>query len=199
MVAWLRRLLETGVTDDAWHEAGELAPDAHGLTVLPFIAGERAPSWNAHAHGVIAGLTLATREADLFRAGMEAVAYRFALIYEALAPFAAEGHEIVAGGAAILNSPAWLQIVADVLDHDVLAPPPDEEASARGAALAALVAIGALDDLSAAPDPIAEADVYSPDAGRHERYREGLRRHVRLESLLFPDRGAWGDGAALIP
>jgi gluconokinase len=191
VVAWLRRLLGTGVSADVWHDAGKLAPDAHGLTMLPFIAGERAPSWNAHAHGVIAGLTLATKEAGLLRAGMEAVAYRFALIYEALAPFAAAGHEIVAGGAAILNSPVWLQIVADVLDHDVLAPPPDEEASARGAALAALVAVGALANLGAAPDPIAEADVYSPDRARHARYREGLRRHVRLESLLFADGGGW--------
>jgi len=159
--------------------------------MLPFVAGERAPSWNAHAHGVIAGLTLATRPAELLRAGVEAVAYRLALVYEALAPFAAPGHQIVAGGAAILRSPTGLQIVADVLDHEVLAPPPDEEASARGAALAALVAIGALTDFDAAPDPLAEADLYTPDPARHARYREGLARHVRLESLLFPDGGAW--------
>ncbi|MEA2527865.1 MAG: gluconokinase [Thermomicrobiales bacterium] len=189
--AWLRRLLGIEVAADAWREAGELAPDAHGLTMLPFIAGERAPSWNAHAHGVVAGLTLATGPKELLRAGMEAVAYRFALIYEALAPFAAAGHEIVAGGAAILNSPAWLQIIVDVLDHDVLAPPPDEEASARGAAIAALVAIGVLTDLSAAPDPVDGAVVYRPDRDRHERYRAGLARHVRLEGLLFPDGGAW--------
>jgi gluconokinase len=140
---------------------------------------------------VIAGLTLATGAADLLRAGMEAVAYRLALIYEALAPFAATSHEIVAGGAAILNSPEWLQIVADVLDHELIAPPPDEEASARGAALAALVGIGALPDFGAAPDPVAEAVVYAPDRERHDRYRIGLARHVRLERLLFPDGGAW--------
>jgi gluconokinase len=122
---------------------------------------------------------------------MEAVAYRFALIYEALAPFAAPSHEIVAGGGAILNSPAWLQIVADVLDHDLLAPPHDEEVSARGAALTALVAIGALSNLDAAPDSAAGAVIYHPDDTRHARYRAGLERHVRLESLLFPDGGSW--------
>lgn len=191
VVAWLRRLLGIEVGAEDWLAAGELAPDGHGLTLLPFVAGERAPSWNAHAHGVIAGLTLATGSADLLRAAMEAVAYRFALVYEALAPFAARSHEIVAGGAAMLRAPAWRQIVADVLNHEVIAPPPDEEASARGAALAALVGIGALADFADAPDPVAEAVVTSPDRGRHERYRAGLERHVRLERLLFPDGGAW--------
>jgi gluconokinase len=191
VVSWLRRLLGVEVSSDAWSAAGELPPDAHGLTMLPFIAGERAPSWNAHADGVVAGLTLATGAAELLRAGMEAVAYRFALIYEALAPFAAPDHEIVAGGGAILNSPDWLQIVADVLDREILAPSPDEEASARGAALTALLAIGALPDLDAAPDPVAGAAVYAPDPMRHARYCIALDRHVKLESLLFPNGGRW--------
>jgi gluconokinase len=191
VIDWLRRMLGVELEAADWSAAGELAPDGHGLTLLPFVAGERAPSWNAHAHGVLAGLTLATGVAELLRAAMEAVAYRFALIYEALAPFAAASHEIVAGGAAILRSPAWLQIIADVLDHEVIAPPPDEEASARGAALMALVAIGALLDLGAAPDPTVAAVVYAPDRERHERYRKGLARHVRLEGLLFPDGRAW--------
>jgi gluconokinase len=189
--AWLRRVLGVDVTDQTWREAGEQPPAAHGLTFLPFIAGERAPSWNAHAHGVVAGLTLATSAADLLRAGMEAVAYRFALVYEALVPFAAATHEIVAGGGAILNSPAWLQIVADVLNHEVLAPPPDEEASARGAAITALAAIGTLPALAAAPDPVADAVVYRPNPAHRAAYRAALERHVRLESMLFPDGGAW--------
>lgn len=189
--AWLRRTLGVDVSSETWRTAGALEPDAHGLTMLPFLAGERAPSWNSHAHAVVAGLTLATSAADLLRAGMEAVAYRFALIYEALAPFAALKHQIVAGGGAILNSPVWLQIIADVLNHEILAPPADEEASARGAAIMALVAIGALPDVDAAPDPVAEATSYRPGPRRYERYRAALARHVHLETLLFPNGGAW--------
>ena len=41
-------------------------------------------------------------------------------------------------------APAWLQITADCLDHRLLAPPPTEESSARGAAIMALLAIGAI-------------------------------------------------------
>lgn len=189
--SFLRDLLGRDYTSEAWHTVGSMAPDAHGLTVLPFFAGERAPSWNAHANGVIAGLTLATEPAHILRAAMEAVAYRCALVYRQLAPFADDPHEIVAGGAAILNSPDWLQIIADVLNHELLAPAPDEEASARGAAVATLIAIGQIAGFDAAPDPVENAETYRPDRSRHQTYRAALDRHVRLESLLFPNVSTW--------
>lgn len=191
LTAWLRDLLGHDHTTEVWQRASRMAPDSHGLTMLPFVAGERAPSWNAHAHGVIAGLTLATEPVDLFCAAMETVAYRFALIYEQLAPSANQPHQIVAGGAAILNSPDWLQIVADVLNHEVMAPDPDEEASARGAAVAALVALQVFPSFEATPDPVGNATVYRPDTARHQIYRAAIDRHVRLESLLFPDGSDW--------
>ena len=50
--------------------------------------------WVDRAEGVIAGLTLATTPAELVRAGMEAVAYRLARIYERLKPLAAQEHTI---------------------------------------------------------------------------------------------------------
>jgi gluconokinase len=191
VISWLRHLLGRDYASDDWQAVGPMTPDAHGLTLLPFVAGERAPSWNAHANGVIAGLTLATEPADLLRAAMEAVAYRCALVYEQLAPFADQPHQIVAGGAAILNSPDWLQIIADVLNHELLAPDPDEEASARGAAVATLIALGEIAGFDAAPDPVVGAEIYYPDPVRHRIYQAGLARHVRLESLLFPNRGTW--------
>lgn len=193
LTAWLRNLLGRDYDDAVWSRVGEREPDGHGLTVLPFLAGERAPAWNSHANGVIAGLTLATEPVDLLRAGMEAVAYRCGLVYRQLAPFAEQPHQIVAGGAAILNSPDWLQIIADVFNHDILAPDPDEEASARGAAVATLIAIGELAGFEAAPDPVQEAAVFRPDPARHQIYRAALDRHETLESLLFPHKGSWSN------
>ena len=57
-----------------------LEPDAHGLTVLPFWAGERSPGWSTEARGAILGLTQRTQPIEILRAAMEAIAYRFALI-----------------------------------------------------------------------------------------------------------------------
>jgi gluconokinase len=191
LLTWLRRLLGNDPNYAAWTRAGALEPDAHGLTLLPFVAGERAPSWNDHASGVIAGLTLATTGTELLRAAMESVAYRLGRIYGGLASALGDNHAIVAGGGAILNSPAWLQIVADVLGHEIHAPSSEEEVSARGAAIMALVAIGALPGIGAAPDPAEGSTVYRPDPARQAIYRAAMTRQTRLEHLLFRDGGSW--------
>src|ERR1051325_1766543 len=81
-------------------ELSQLEPAAHGLTVLPFWAGERSTGWNPYARGVVLGLSLQTRPIEILRAAMEAIAYRFALIaraLDALAPAAtlvASGHAL---------------------------------------------------------------------------------------------------------
>ncbi|HEU0113986.1 MAG TPA: gluconokinase, partial [Thermomicrobiales bacterium] len=190
LLAWLRQLLALAPDSADMAAAAALPPDHHGLTILPFVAGERSPAWHDAANGIVAGLTLATRPEHLLRAAMEAVAYRFARIDDALRPLAAEPHQIVANGGAILNSPAWLQITADALSHPLIALPPADEASARGAALMASVAAGLLPDLAAAPDPAAGCPVYVPDPERTERYRAGRLRQERLEALFFPTADA---------
>lgn len=195
LLAWLGKLLAVDFHDAAIARAGALPPDAHGLTVLPFVAGERAPRWIDDVHGVVAGLTVATRPEELLRAAMEAVAYRFALVYRSLLPLLAQPHAIVANGGALLRSPAWLQIIADTLDHALLTLPPDAEASGRGAAMTTLQTLGAVSDLAPpALDPAVGDPVYLPDRPRHARYQAGLERHLRLESLLYPSSGAWDEG-----
>ena len=191
LLAWLGKLLGIDFGDETAKLAAALPPDAHGLTVLPFLAGERAPAWHDHSSGVVAGLTLATGPEALLRAGMEAVAYRFAAIYDRLCPLVEREHAIVANGGAILRSPAWLQIVADTLGHDLLTLDPEAEASARGAALLALEASGLLPNLASASDPAVGGTVYRPDPDRHARYQAGRDRQRKLEGLLYSPDGAW--------
>jgi len=192
---WILDLVGGTLDGASAAEAAVMAPDSHGLTFLPFFAGERFPPHVDRATGVIAGLTLATKQASLIRAGMEAVAYRLGRIYERLVPLVTPDHTVAANGGAILGSPSMLQIVADTLGHDLIALPPEEEASARGAAVMALHAIGHLPDLASAPDPAALADavVYRADAERHAVYRAALDRQVRLETALFPDGPTWDE------
>src|SRR5207245_215583 len=88
-----------------WFPAvGDGAPDAHGLTVLPFLAGERAPGWRADRRAAITGLSLDTTALDVVQAALEAVALRLALVYALLAPRAAADHLVVASGGAISHS-----------------------------------------------------------------------------------------------
>lgn len=161
-----------------------MEPDAHGLTVLPFWSGERATGWSGSARGSIAGLTARTKPIDILRAGMEAVAYRFALLARALDEVAPNA-KIVAAGNALLSSPAWAQMIADVLGRG-LELSAVSEASSRGAALLALEAAGKIDTIETveavfAGDPVA----YEPDMKRHSRYAEAIERQQQLYEKLI--------------
>lgn len=161
---WLKRTLR-----DA--DEGELAaraPDAHGLTFLPLLGGERAPGWKVDARGAVAGLTFATTPLDLLQAALEGVAYRFAEIAD-LMP---EVEAVVATGGAMAANDTWIQIVADVLARPVTASGV-AEASARGAAVHALERLG----LAAAPAPLGRTYEPRPDrAGVYGAARERQRR-----------------------
>jgi gluconokinase len=191
VLAWLGELLQTDFESDDVERARHLPPDQHGLTILPFLAGERSPIWNDRATAIIAGLTLHTGRPELLRAGLEAVGLRFARLYPALRTVAATEHEIVASGGAILKSPAWLQITCDCLDHRLLAPPPAEESSARGAAIMALFATGAISSPDDVQDTADGADVIEPSPEAARIYARALKRQSALENLMFPGGTSW--------
>ena len=158
-----------------------LKPDGHGLTFLPFFSGERAPGWAGHARATLHGLSLATTPLDILHASLEGVAYRIGLVFRLLRPLLPGDPQVVASGGAILSSPAWLKIMTDVLGRPV-ASSGVPEASARGAALLALEAIGAISDLEKAPDFI--HTIYEPDLSNHLLYREAMERQKALYSKL---------------
>lgn len=165
LYAWLRRTL-------AGFDASGLAerpPGGHGLTFLPLLGGERSPGWRADARGAIAGLSFATTPLDLVQAAYEGVAFRFAEILE-LMP---EVDELVATGRALLDSPDWVQIVADVLGRE-LAVSGVDEASLRGAAAVVRERLG---------EPLDEAPVARsvlPRRERRESYRVARERQRHL-------------------
>jgi gluconokinase len=184
MLRWIGETTGTLDDEETAAIAAALPPDATGLTVLPFLAGERSPSWYDDARAVFAGLSLSTRPADLIRAGMESVAYRLAEIYSALSTLAAPDHVIAVNGGAVIERPAWLQIISDTLGHSLVALPAGDESTARGAAIVAAVAGGHLPSLTAGAEFTAEGTSYAPDRARHTRYLAGLERQRRLERLL---------------
>jgi len=194
VLAWLNDLLSVDFDSETMELAGELEPDSHKLTILPFLAGERSPIWNDHATAVIAGLTLSTGKVELVRAGMESVALRFARLYVGLQRVAAAEHEIVANGAALLKSIVWQQISADALNHPIVALPPEEESSARGAAVLALLHTGTVGHISEIEDPAFGAPRIEPIETNIEAYRSALTRQTRLERLLFVAGSSW-DGS----
>ena len=183
LYAWLTETLRLSSPEQVEQELDAMEPDVHGLTVLPFLAGERSLGWVAGARAAVVGLSLATRPIDVVRAGLETVAYRFAMIHERLCEACPGLCEVVGTGGALLASPAWTQIMADTLGV-ALTPSAEAEGSSRGAALLASEALGLIPSLEAAPAGTRPA--VPTDPARHARYRAGLVRHRQLYDLLVP-------------
>jgi gluconokinase len=183
LYAWLMETLRLPPPEEAERALAAMEPDAHGLTVLPFLAGERSLGWVADARAAVVGVSLATSPMAILQAGLETVAYRFALIHERLRESCADLSEIVATGGALLASPAWTRIMADVLGVP-LTPSTESEGSSRGAALLASEALGLIPALEAVPAGTGAA--VEPDPARHARYGAGLARHRALYDLLIP-------------
>ena len=119
LVQWINESLNFADDCQLQQEIAALEPDSHGLTVLPFWSGERSTGWWAEARGGIFGLRQQTKPVEIARAVLESIAYRFALIARALDGIAPNA-TIAASGNALRSSPAWLQIIADVLGRPLL-------------------------------------------------------------------------------
>ena len=183
LVGWLRDTLRLPDPEETEKLLAEMEPDAHGLTFLPILNGERGPAWADQSNGTISGLSMSHTPIDILRAAMEAVAYRFALIAEILQKASPGDKQVVATGGGLLNSPTWTQIMADALGRPVTLSGV-EEASSRGATLLALEALGG-PRIEEAQVPLEET--YHPDPESHETYRQALIRQRHLYEAVLGD------------
>ncbi len=180
--AWVREALRLDDTVQTEAALAAFPPDGHGLTILPFFAGERSPDWAGNVQATIHGLTLATTPLAILRASLEAVAYRFAVIEQRLCGRGQGEHRLIASGGALLHSPAWSQIFADVLGRPVVVSA-EAEATSRGAALLALRTLGVLASLASVP--AADGLAYEPDPARHALYQAAIARQRWLYERLI--------------
>lgn len=176
LLRWVQNSLKLGDDAELNRLLEEYEPDSHGLTILPFWSGERAPGWSNSGTGTIHGLTAASKPLDIARAALESIAYRFALIEDPLESFAPAASITIAGKVFLLY-PFWAQMMADVLGQPVeLSAFP--EATIRGAALLALETIGTIDTLETIKsEPVR---TFVPDVHRHEVYRRAIERQQDL-------------------
>jgi gluconokinase len=182
--AWLNRTLRLQAGKEVEAALAARPPDSHGLTFLPLLVGERSPGWDADRRGTLHGLSLATTPLDILQAGLEGVAYRLAQVYQQLRPELPAEPEIVAAGGALFGSPAWSQILADVLGKSVQVGT-GEQATARGAARLALEALVPGGDWEPG-DWSGEAGerIFEPDPERHTVYAQAVERQQDLYERL---------------
>lgn len=146
--AWMKRTLNLPKDVEARLESA--TPGAHGLTFLPYFSGERSPDWRSDVRAAITGLSLDTGPFEIFAAALESVALCFGEIYQIIAADLGTPTAVVASGGALLNSPAWTQMMADALGRSVIVCT-EPEATSRGAALWAMEQLGLIENIAALP------------------------------------------------
>ena len=147
---WYRDTLAPGVDFDALlAPAGDVPPGSEGLLFLPYLTGERTPHPDPLARGAFVGLTVRHTQEHLTRAVLEGVAFGLRDSFELIKSVGlAEIRQVrVSGGGA--RSALWRQILADVLNVELVTVNATEGA-AYGAALLAATGAGAYPDVDEA-------------------------------------------------
>ncbi|HTI15531.1 MAG TPA: FGGY family carbohydrate kinase [Dictyobacter sp.] len=189
LFGWFQEQLKlSGSLQDIEPALAQIEPDSHGLTILPFIAGERSLGWHADVRMTISGVNIHTTSYDLVRAGAEALSYRIKNVYENLRDVLqvdASSHKVMTSGGALAASALLRGIIADALGVPIY-PSTETEASARGVALLALEALGVIDDLEkVAPDLLEPS---RPAKKNGEIYRQAATRQSELYQRLLGDK-----------
>lgn len=159
--------------------ARKVPAGAEGLVFLPYLSGERTPYADPYARGIFFGLGLRHTKGHMIKAVLEGVCFglrdSLGIIEEVGIPV----KEIrVTGGGA--RSKAWIQMLSDVLNRDVVTVEP-AEGSAYGAALIAGMGAGIYADAEdACNSTIRTKAAYKPSPENASIYsrRYGLFRSL---------------------
>jgi gluconokinase len=187
LLAWLNTMLKMPSLQDVEPQVAAIQPDSHGLTILPFISGERSIGWHADARMTITGISTHTSDKELLRAGMEALAYRLGAISTSLSSalkMNTSDYRLMASGGVLFHSSILRQIIADTLDT-AIHPSQEQEASARGSALMALEALGIIPELAKLQPSILAPT--QPDKKNGAIYRKAAARQDNLYQRLLSD------------
>lgn len=160
VLTWAAGLLGVDGAAAVCEMAARAPAGAAGLMCLPYLspAGERAPFLDHQARGMLLGLSFDHSPVHVARAVVEGLSFVIRDCLDASATLPSE-LRICGGGA---NSSAWAQIIADVTGVPTVRSA-DTEVGAKGAFIAAMVALGEDPDLEAGTKRYCnEGDVFSP-------------------------------------
>lgn len=163
----------------AGQEVGE-----HGLVALDWHSGNRSVLVDHELSGLVAGLTLATRPEDVYRALLEATAFGTRVIVETFRESGVPVEELVIAGGLSKNA-LLMQIYADVtrLPLSVI---DSEQGPALGSAIHAAVAAGAYPDVATAAKAMGKVRraVHLPDEERAAAYDRLFEEYVELHEYF---------------
>lgn len=155
-----------------------IRPGSEGLLFHPYLAGERAPSWNANARGSFFGLGMHHKRTHMMRAVLEGINMNLYSVLLALEELIGIPKKVHATGG-FSNSKVWRQMVADIFNQEVHVPATSESAC-FGAAYLGLYALGEVDDLSDITKVVQTTQINYPNQEAVSVYEEWMPLFIRL-------------------
>ena len=182
---WYRDTLAPGVSfDDLLHEAESVPAGSEGLLYLPYLSGERTPHPDPLARGAFIGLTLRHTRGHMTRAVLEGVAFGLKDSFNLIRDAGLENVSQVRASGGGTKGALWRQILADVLESELVSVN-TAEGGAFGAALLAGVGRGAWPDVvTACHESIQITGKTDPNPDTFEVYRHAYQVYRELYPLL---------------
>ncbi|MDQ0198029.1 gluconokinase [Neobacillus ginsengisoli] len=162
--------------------AGLVKPGSDGLLFHPYLAGERAPIWDANARGSFFGLGLHHKKEHLIRAVLEGVILNLYTVLLALEELIGEPKSIQATGG-FARSELWRQMMADIFNQEVNIPE-SFESSCLGAAILGLYSLGEISSLNVVSEMVGATNHHEPNPENVQIYQELIPIYIRLTRLL---------------
>jgi xylulokinase len=183
---WFRDALAPGEEFGALAaSAGEVEAAADGLFFLPYLSGERSPHPDPLARGAFVGLALRHDRRHMVRAVLEGVGFGLRDGLDLmLAAGVARPPQIRASGGG-LASPVWTQMLADILDVELVTTSTTEGA-AYGAAILAAVGVGWFADVPAAAASLVRISPVARPLPTHSSYADAYAAYRELYPALVP-------------
>jgi xylulokinase len=164
--------------------ANNVPAGSEGLLFLPYLTGERTPHPDPLARGAFVGLTIRHTQPHLTRAVLEGVAFGLRDSFELMKSAGLVDIKQVRGSGGGTQSPVWRQILADVLNVELVTVNTTEGA-AYGAALLAGVGAGAWPDVDTASQAcISLTGSTSPQAEAVAKYEDVYTQYRALYPAL---------------
>ncbi len=182
-----RSEMESRILPRLTEEAEKLPVTESDVVAVDWLNGRRSPFADQTLKGGIAGLTLATTPAHLFKSLVEATAFGSRAIMEHLEKEGVKVNEVIGVGGISLKSPYVMQVLSDIMGVTIKVAA-TEQAGALGAAMCAAVAGKLFTSLEGAQEALGQGNktIYSPRVENKGTYDALYAKYIKLgKSQLF--------------
>ena len=182
---WYRDTLAPEMSfDELLQEAESVPAGSEGLLFLPYLSGERTPHPDPLARGAFIGLTLRHSRGHMTRAVLEGVAFGLKDSFNLIRNAGLEQISQVRASGGGTKGALWRQILADVLESELVSVN-TTEGGAFGASLLAGVGVGAWSDVATAcRETIHITGKTMPNPANFQAYRDNYEIYRGLYPLL---------------